>query len=84
VRKTSRNVKDAINRISFREQPNRVHLKDYNEVYWEISNAPESAVYGAALIGIGLAAIAVGGRRLMSRKGRFPIALSDKSNAVCS
>jgi len=57
VRKDSKHLQDALKKLSFSGQPNRVHLVDYNKDYWEVSNAPEPAVYGAVIgtLGVGLA-----------------------------
>jgi len=50
VKKTSRNLDDALKRIRFEGgNPNVIHLEDYNSEYWEISGAPEPNTYGAVL-----------------------------------
>jgi len=57
VRKDSKHLQDALKKLNFSGQPNRVYLVDYNKDYWEVSNAPEPAVYGAVIgtLGVGLA-----------------------------
>jgi len=53
VRKDSEHLQDALKKLSFSGQPNRIHFVDYNKDYWEISNAPEPAVYGAVIGALG-------------------------------
>jgi len=63
VRKDSKNLKDALSKISFQGQKNQIHLVDYNKDYYEVSNAPEAATYGAAFGGIALVCFAWAKRR---------------------
>ncbi|KXU35852.1 hypothetical protein AXK12_00110 [Cephaloticoccus capnophilus] len=51
VRKTSRNLEDALNKIKFKGyDPSKIHLEDYSDEYWMINGAPEPATYGAGLM----------------------------------
>jgi len=57
VRKDSKHLEDALNKISIEGwDQNQVYLKDYDEEYWSIEAAPEPSTYGAILgtVGIGL------------------------------
>jgi len=51
VKKTSRNLGDALRRMKFvGYDPSKIQLEDYNSEYWEVKGAPEPATYGAGLM----------------------------------
>jgi len=57
VRKNSQNLADALTKMEFvGYDPANIHLRDFNSDYWQISELPEPATYGAILgiVGLGL------------------------------
>ncbi|WP_197457033.1 hypothetical protein, partial [Cephaloticoccus capnophilus] len=59
VRRDSEHLAESLKRIVFEGcDPNAIHLEDYNDEYWEINGAPESATYGASLAVAGIALVA--------------------------
>jgi len=69
VRKGSNGLDDALKKLEFEGYDrNNIHLVDYNKDYWEISAAPEPAIFGAIF---GLAGLAVVVVRRRQRKRSF-------------
>jgi len=55
VKKDSKHLADSLKKIYFQGyDPNKIHLTNFNDEYWEVSGAPEPATYGAALGSLGL------------------------------
>jgi len=55
VRKNSQNLADALTKMELvGYDPANIHLRDFNNDYWQISALPEPATYGALLAAAGL------------------------------
>jgi len=70
VRKTSKNLSDALKKIRFEGyDPNAVHLEEYNKDYWAISGTPEPSTYGVTFTS-GILGFAFCQRRRTPHKSR--------------